>query len=245
MSRFPPEALDWLAVWSGVRGLVVGDDHALPRLLARRGHEVFALTADERALQRFRAAKGVVPIHARAEAIPVDPFQFEVVFTHQGFHRLDAGQALPQIVRVLRPGGCLAASYLIRDDSVPWVRRLAALLRRYDPMAMRGDYGHQSLEQLRESHYFPEIETRAFRIWERLSREAMDAMVRRQPFARTLGEHQLQRLVDQVMDLYDSAARPGEDLKLPFQLLCWRAWVDHAELSQPVQLPDDGLEIKV
>lgn len=245
MSSFPPEALDWLAVWPGVRGLVVGDDPALPRRLAGRGHHVFALTPDPKLLERYAATDRVQPIHARPESIPTDPFQFEVVFTHQSFHKLQLDQALGQIARVLRPGGCLSASYLIRDDSVPWVRRLAALMRRYDPMAMRGDYGHQALEQLKESHYFPESEQRAFRIWQPLSREAMQGLVRRQPLAKKLGEQQLARLLDQVMELYDSAARPGEDLRLPFQLLCWRAWVDHAELSQPVRMPDSGLAIKV
>lgn len=245
MSSFPPEALDWLAVWPDVRGLVVGDDPMLPGRLRRRGHTIFALADTQSLLERFRAADGVVALFARAEAIPMDPYQFEVVFIHQGFHKLDPQHALPQIARVLRPGGCLSASYLIRDDSVPWVRRLAALLRRYDPMAMKGDYGHQSLQALHDSHYFPEIEQRAFRIWQPLSREAMAQMVRSQPLARALNERQLDHLIEQVMELYDSAARPGDDLKLPFQLLCCRAWVDHAELTNPVQLPDTGLAIKV
>src|SRR5699024_2718564 len=127
--------------------------------------------------------------------------------THQSFHKLDLAQALPQIARVLRPGGCLSASYLIRDDSVPWVRRLAALLRRYDPVAMKGDYGHQALEELRKSHYFPEIEERAFRIWQPVTREDMAAMVRQQPLAGHLDGDQLDRLVEQVLELYDAAAR--------------------------------------
>ncbi|SDL79576.1 class I SAM-dependent methyltransferase [Tessaracoccus oleiagri] len=245
MSTFPSEALDWLAVWGGVRGLTVGDDASLPRRLAGRGHQIFALTPDEALVARLNGYGNITPLHARAEAIPLDPFQFEVVFTHQAFHKLDRAQALPQIARVLRPGGCLSASYLIRDDSVPWVRRLAALLRRYDPVAMKGDYGHQSLESLRESHYFPEIEERAFRIWQPVTRDDMANMVRHQPLARHLDGDQLDRLVEQVLELYDAAARPGENLKLPFQLLCWRAWVDHAELTNPVQLPDNGLAIKV
>lgn len=244
MSAFPQEALDWLAVWPGVRGIVVGDDPALPRRLARRGHQIFALSPDEALIRRWGEEGSVTVVHGRAEAIPLDPFQFEVAFAHQSFHRLDAGQALPQLARVLRPGGCVSASYLIRDDSVPWVRRLAALLRRYDPMAMRGDYGHQALDHFDESTHFPEVERRAFRIWQPLTRDAMQQMVRGQSFARRLEPAQLERLVEQVMELYDSAARPGEDLKLPFQLLCVRAWVDHAELTSPVQAPDDGLQIR-
>lgn len=244
MSTFPSEALDWLAVWSEVRSLTLGDA-AMPRRLANAGHHVFALTPDEDVVDRLTAHGDITVLHGRAEAIPVDPFQFEAVFIHQGFHELEAKPTLSEIARVLRPGGCFSASYLIRDDSVPWVRRLAALLRRYDPMAMKGDYGHQSLKALEESHYFPEIETRAFRIWQSLSRDDMAAMVRRQPLAKNLGEAQLDRLVEQVMELYDASARPGENLRLPFQLLCWRAWVDHAELSAPVQLPENALAIKV
>ncbi|NLE97754.1 MAG: class I SAM-dependent methyltransferase [Propionibacterium sp.] len=244
MSTFPSEALDWLAVWGDVRGLTVGDDAALPRRLTSRGHRVFAMSDDDRLLQRF-LGYGVTPIHARPEAIPMDPYQFEVVFAHQSFHTLDAARALPQIARVLRPGGCLSTSYLIRDDSVPWVRRLAALLRRYDPMAMQGNYGHQSLDALRESRYFPEVEERAFRIWQPLSRDAMVKMVQGQPLASRLDEAQLAKLLEQVLALYDSAARPGEDLKLPFQMLCTRGWVDHAEMTGPVRLPENALAIKV
>ena len=245
MSAFPEAALDWLAVWSGVRGLTVGKDPSLPKRLARRDHKVFALAPDESLYERFAAYDGVLPLRADPTAIPTDPFQFEVVFCHQDFHHLDAVQVLPQVARVLRPGGCFSLSYLIRDDSVPWVRRLAALLRRYDPMAMRGDYGHQSLDAVKESDYFPEVEERAFRIWQTMSRDAMAEMVRRQPLTQRMSEDQVDRLVEEVLDLYDSAARPGEELKLPFQLLCLRAWVDHAELSRPVRLPDTGLEIKV
>lgn len=245
MSAFPQAALDWLAVWTGVRGLTVGNDPALPRRLAARGHKIFALTPDEGLHARFVGYEHVVPILANAEAIPTDPFQFEVVFSHQSFHHLDPEQTLPQVARALRPGGCFSVSYLIRDDSVPWVRRLAALLRRYDPLAMSGDYGHASLDALRQSNYFPEVEERAFRIWQTMSRDAMASMVRQQPLTEHMESEQVDKLVAQVLELYDAAARPGEQLKLPFQLLCVRGWVDHAELSRPVRLPDAGLEIKV
>lgn len=245
MSSFPQQALDWLAVWSDVRGLVVGSDPSLPRRLSQRGHNVFALANTDPLYERFATYDSVTPLRARAEAIPTDPFQFEVVFCHQSFHRLDATLALPQIARVLRPGGCLSVSYLVRDDSVPWVRRLAVLLRRYDPLAMQGDYGHDSLQKIRDSHYFSEVEERAFRIWQSVSREDMEQMVRRQPLTESLDDTQLSRLIEQVQELYDQAARPGEELKLPFQLLCVRAWVDHAEMSRPVTLPPQGLEIKV
>lgn len=240
----PDEALDWLAVWGNVRGLVVGTDTHLPRRLGERGHRVIALTDDAKRVEHL-TGPGLMPLIGSASALPFDPFQFEVVFIHQGLHLLDLEATLPQITRVLMAGGCLSASYVIRDDSVPWVRRLQALLRRYDPLAMSGDYGHSSLEQLREAKYFTEIDQRAFRIWQTVTRAQMTQLVRNQPFTAKLNFQQLDRLVDSVMDLYDSSARPGESLKLPFQLLCWRAWVDHTELTGPVHVPDGALQINI
>jgi len=242
-TAIPTEAIDWLAVWSGVRGLVLAHDAAFARLLSDRDHTLFALTDAPRLAERLDARDNVTALLARPEAIPTDPFQFEVVFVHQGLHRYNLDQALPQIARVLRPGGCLSASYLVRDDSVPWVRRLAALLRRYDPMAMKGDYGHASLERLRDSRYFPEVEDRAFRVWQPVSRDDLMKLVMAQPLARRLDDGQLAQLLDQVGELYDGAVRPSESLRLPFQLLAWRAWVSHEELTGPVEMPDSALNI--
>ncbi|GAA4890749.1 hypothetical protein GCM10025789_04160 [Tessaracoccus lubricantis] len=239
----PDEALTWLSVWQNVRALVLATDTHLTRRLSAAGHAVYALTDDARIHARLATVERVTPMLARPEAVPTDPLQFEVVFAHQALHRYDLDQALPQLARVLRAGGCVSASYLVRDDSVPWVRRLAALLRRYDPMAMKGDYGHQSLDVLGRSKYFPEVERRAFRIWQAVSRDDLVAMVRHQPLAANLDGGQLDTLIGQVVELFDGAVRPGENLRLPYQLLCWRAWVSHEELTGPVEIPDSGLAI--
>ncbi|HMS36058.1 MAG TPA: class I SAM-dependent methyltransferase [Arachnia sp.] len=241
--ELPAEALDWLAVWRGVRGLVLAGDLGLPRRLTAAGHTLLALTDDLALAGRLGALPKGTPLAARPEAVPSDPCQFEVVFAHQNLHRFDLTQALPQLARVLRPGGCLSASYLVRDDTVPWVRRLAALLRRYDPLAMRGDYGHASLDALSESRYFADVEERAFRVWQRIGRDDLLALVTTQPLAAKLTPEQLDQLLGQVGELYDGAVRPGESLRLPFQLLGVRAWVDHAELTAPVQPPDSALSI--
>ena len=166
-----------------------------------------------------------------------------MVFAHQSFHLFDPGQALSEIARVLRPGGCFSASYIIRDDSVPWVRRLTALMRHYDPMAMRGDYGHKSLAAVDDSKYFPEVEHRAFRIWQTVSLDDLQQLVANQPLSRRLSELQRKRLADEIKDLFEHAVRPGENLRLPFQLLAWRAWVNHDELTEPVSMPESGIEI--
>lgn len=244
-NAIPPEALTWLAAWPRVRTLAVHGGAPLARLLLAEGHTVFAMGVDEPEVDRLRVVEGVTPLWARPEAIPLDPWQFDVVLSHQGFHTMDPSSALSEIARVLRPGGCLSASYVVRDDSVPWVRRLTALLRHYDPVAMRGDYGQKSLEALQQSKYFPEVEQRAFRIWETVSLPALQQLVARQPLSARLDDDQRSRLSDEIRELYEHSVRPGEHLRLPFQLLCHRAWVSHDELTAPVTAPDSGIKIKM
>ncbi|PNA84629.1 methyltransferase, partial [Pseudomonas sp. FW300-E2] len=75
------------------------------------------------------------------ESLPLNSSSFDAVLVHQGFHELAPRLALPEIARLLRPGSALGVSWLVRDDTVPWVKRLAALLRTVDENAMSGDYG--------------------------------------------------------------------------------------------------------
>lgn len=239
-----PETLAWLATWSGVRGLTLSGTE-FPRLLAREGHQIFALTQSYDEARSMLHAAEFEPVLAVPEALPIEPCQFDAVFSHQSFHTMEPEATLSEVARVLRPGGCFSVSYVIRDDSVPWVRRLAALLRHYDPIAMRGDYGQASLDALRTSKYFPEVEERAFRVWRPFGMPELTAMVSRQPLIQHLDETQKATLMRQIRELYESSVRPGERLRLPFQLLCCRAWVDHNELTASVIPQEAALNIQM
>ena len=46
----------------------------------------------------------------------------------QAFHWFDHDKRLPEIARVLRPGGRIALVWNSRDDSDPWMARLAAII---------------------------------------------------------------------------------------------------------------------
>jgi SAM-dependent methyltransferase len=62
-----------------------------------------------------------------AESIPLPDASVDVVFVGQALHWFDLDRALPEIDRVLRPGGSLVAAWNLDDDRVPWVAELSAL----------------------------------------------------------------------------------------------------------------------
>lgn len=238
---FPDGALDWLAPTTPGRVLDVSATRMLASLLSIRDLAVFWAQPSPDA----SPVPGATTVAATANALPFDPGQFDTVTCHQSLHTFTPDLALGQIARVLRPTGVFSVSYLVRDDSVPWVRRLIALVRRLDPQAMSGDYGSTTVRFLHASRYFPDIDQRQFRVWRPITKSGLVDMVLSQPLARRLDEDAISRLVDDVEELYRDSARPAEDLMLPFKLTCWRAQVSHDELTTPVARQEPGLRIQL
>ena len=99
--------------------------------LARLGADVVAIEPNQdmlaelrRRLPRIRAE------HGSAEAIPLPDASVDAVVAGQALHWFDLDLALPEIARVLVPGGTLAALWNVDDDRVGWVAELAEMSRR-------------------------------------------------------------------------------------------------------------------
>ena len=70
---------------------------------------------------RARIPAGAEALAGSAEAIPLDDASVDAVVVGQAFHWFDHQRALPEIVRVLHPGGALGLLWNLLDDDVPWV----------------------------------------------------------------------------------------------------------------------------
>lgn len=241
--RFPDAALEWLV---GGRHdhqvLALSPAAGLPRKLARNGVPVWCIDKDPQRLRALSPTAGLETVAARAEALPFAPCQFDIVLAHQIIHRLAPGIVFGELARVLRPGGWVGISYLTRDDSVPWVRRLIALMRSVDPEAMTADMGAEVTKLLIASKYFPRHDQRDFRIWLPVNRAQLVDMTARHRTVARLPEREQDRVLKAVGAIYDGASA-GSELRLPYQLSCWRAYVDHAEMTTPIVLRDDALVI--
>jgi SAM-dependent methyltransferase len=111
---------------AGLRVLDLGAGTGKPTaLLAALGTDVTAVEPDAAMLAELR--RQVPAARARlgpAEAIPLPDESVDAVLCGQSMHWFDLPRALPEIARVLAPGGALGALWNADDDRVEWVAGL-------------------------------------------------------------------------------------------------------------------------
>ena len=141
--EYPEEALRWaaeqLGLAPGARVLDVGAGTGkLTRGLVALGFDVVAVEpggADAR-----RSSGVAVPeaeaLEAPAEAIPLPDASVDAAFAGQAFHWFDRERALPELHRVIRPGGGLALLWNWWDERDPLQRELGELDRLRGPRAL-------------------------------------------------------------------------------------------------------------
>ena len=123
---YPIEAVRWLMPGQAgtVLDLGAGTGKLTQRLL-ELGLDVFAVEP----LDEMRA---LIPPPARslpgtAEDIPLPDASVDAIVVGQAFHWFDRERALPEMARVLRPGGTIGLLWNLDDDRVPWVAQLCDL----------------------------------------------------------------------------------------------------------------------
>lgn len=124
-----------------VLDLAAGTGRLTMALLAAGVGQVAAVEPDPGMRAEFAARVGTagVTLHdGTAEAIPLPDASVDAVVVGSAFHWFDPEQAVPEIARVLRPGGCLTALWTHPDEQVDWVRAYrgagrAALATKADP----------------------------------------------------------------------------------------------------------------
>jgi SAM-dependent methyltransferase len=131
---YPHAALDHvagvLALSPGAKVLDLGAGTGkLTAQLVAAGYDVTAVEPLPAMRAELAAALPHVAVHGgSAEAIPLPDGVFDAITVGQSFHWFDPERAIPQMARVLRPGGGLALLWYERDDRVPWVAEMHRLI---------------------------------------------------------------------------------------------------------------------
>lgn len=129
---YPDRAVDWLLDGAGRRVVDLGAGAGqLTRQLLSRALEVIAVepSAGMRT-QLTRSLQGADALDGAAERIPLPSASVDAVLVAQAWHWADPTLAVPEVARVLRPGGRLGLVWNIRDERVPWVAELGRIMHR-------------------------------------------------------------------------------------------------------------------
>jgi SAM-dependent methyltransferase len=153
-----------------------------------------------------------------AEHIPLDDGSVDAVLVAQAWHWVHAERALPEVARVLVPGGWLGLLWNIRDDSHGWVTELGRIMHRH------GDDNNDDPHPLVGPPFGPlERHDVAWRY--RLAPEALLDMVSSRSYVITLPADDRVAVLAEVRHLLashpDLAGR--EKLELPYVTKCFRA----------------------
>ena len=123
---YPVEAVRWALPEGAQRVLDLGAGTGkLTEVLLDLGLDVVAV--EPSAPMRERIPPRAEVLEGTAEALPLEDASVDAVLVGQAFHWFDPDAALPEMTRVLRPGGTVGLLWNVMDDSVEWVKQVTAL----------------------------------------------------------------------------------------------------------------------
>lgn len=227
--EYPADAVRWLTGEQATEVVDLGAGTGkLTRALLEDGRQVIAAEPSRPMLEQLVAdlgdEDGVLPnglrcLQTNAEALPLADGSVDAVVAAQTFHWFDAGRALSEIARVLRPGGAIGLIWNFRDESVPWVRRLSEVI---GSEGMAAD----PTDVLTESGLFDRVHHARFRMWQQIDRESLANLVSSRSYVASRPRHERQEIISRVKKLYDEASRGPVGLILPYRTVCYRAQVN-------------------
>jgi SAM-dependent methyltransferase len=217
---YPPQALDWLLAADARRVLDLGAGTGkLTVQLLARGLDVIAVEPSSGMRAELRGvAPGARVLAGTAEEIPVPDATVDTVLVAQAWHWVDPVRAVPEVARVLTPGGRIGLLWNIRDERQRWVARLGQIMHRGVEQDMRSDDPPVGPP-------FAPIQRHDVEWTHRLSRDALLDLVASRSYVITLPADRRTALLDQVRDLlaeHPDLAGEG-DILLPYVTRCTRA----------------------
>ncbi|WP_156689510.1 class I SAM-dependent methyltransferase [Mycobacterium sp. Marseille-P9652] len=218
---YPPEAIDWLLPRGARQVLDLGAGTGkLTTRLVERGLEVVAVDPIPDMLELLRdALPETSALLGTAEEIPLPDNSVDAVLVAQAWHWVDPARAIPEVARVLRPGGRLGLVWNTRDERLGWVRELGEII------GSDGDHGRFDVE-LSES--FTEPERHHVEWTNYLTPQALIDLVASRSYCITSPAEVRTRTLDRVRELLAThpALANATGLALPYVTVCIRATLE-------------------
>jgi SAM-dependent methyltransferase len=218
----PPAAVDVMELGAGTGGLT-------RRLVGRVAH-VRAVEPDERmrAVLADRVPQAEV-VAGGAEEIPAGDSSFDAVIMASAWHWVDEARAVPEVVRVLRPGGWLSLLWSGPDRTIAWVRTMFAGGKELT------DEQIESWDSRRRDRHvvdlgpsvsaFSEPELRHIHWTLPMTKQEALGLVSTYSVAVTMDPSARQAYIDSISRFLDDQGELAGrgTLDMPMRCLCWRA----------------------
>ena len=206
---YPSEAIDHivevLELEPGAQVVDVGAGTGkFARQLVARGLHVTGVEPIAEMRTIFERVVDAEVIPGTAESIPLADGSADAVTAAQAFHWFDPDRALPELKRVLRPGGGIALIWNVRDKSHPLHQSYAEAIRPYKGEAYPDGGGHPAGKPL-ASPLFTDVEERTFPHVQLLDADGLVARAASVSFIARLGEDERAALLEGIRAL----APPG------------------------------------
>ncbi len=231
---YPAEAAKWLVERAQARVLELGAGTGkLTEQLIALGHTVVASEPSEPMLRRLsRRLPQAHAVLAAAERLPAASRSVDAVVAAQSFHWFDQERALPEIARVLRPGGVLSLVWNHGDVSVPWVRKFLELV---------GDNNDGvGKDPVEGSDLFATSEAKVFGHWQQFHRSSLVGFAASHSRLAVMSQRERDAVLDKVGALYDGYGRGPDGMLLPWKTYAYRARV--SGLAEPARESGDDLD---
>lgn len=217
---YPVEAVDWLVRADARRVLDIGAGTGkFTRMLHAEGRTVIAVDPSPQMLEVLRdKVPGVETLLGTAEELPLPDSDVDAVTLAQAWHWVDEARGVPEIARVLKPGGTLGLVWNSRDERVDWVRELG------EAMGSNESITPASLDEVGVGTPFEPGEVTELRWAQELSRPGLIALVRsRSHFLVKDAAQQaaVLREVEAVLDRHPEIERRGV-IELPYVTRAFR-----------------------
>jgi SAM-dependent methyltransferase len=201
----------------------------LTRVLLERGLDVVAVEPSAGMRAEFaRVLPGVPVLDGRAEGLPLDDGSVDAVVAGQAWHWVDPARAVPEVARVLAPGGCLGLVWNLRSTDEPWLEQLDRLLGRTRAP------GEGDPEAPVVGPPFGPLERRELSWRSELSREGVVELVASRSYALVLEPPERERLLAAVRRLLaEHPGTAGRDLvPMTYRTVCFRAFLAGPGISR-------------
>lgn len=218
---YPLDAVAWMVPEGATRVVDMGaGTGALTRSLLALGLEVVAVEPDDQMRDVLASRLPSVEVRAgRAEELPLEEAEADVVLGGQMWHWVDLEAATAEVARVLRPGGRLGLVWNQRDESVPWMAEFGALFG--------GEDSHSGVLEVIIAHdgLFEDSATANFSFTQQLARDDLVDFVASRSHVQVMDPTEraltLQRVAEFARTRSELAT--SQIIAVPYVTACWRA----------------------